>query len=70
MISVSVSLRGRSKPWSRRVRTGASTAGELISELCINPLEVLVKVNGEFIPDTERLRDGDMLELLEITSRG
>ena len=65
-----MTLRGRKKPWSRDVDVRASTVEEALVEIGINPLEVLVKLNGEFVPDIEGIRTGDSLELLEITSRG
>ena len=70
MFSVKVSLRGREKPWSRIVRTGPYAVEEVVAGLGMNPLEVLIKLNGEFVPDTQKVRKGDEMELLEITSRG
>jgi sulfur carrier protein ThiS len=70
MIQVRISLRGRDKPWSRTVKTRSSTVEDIIIEAGLNPLEVLIKINGEFVPDTQRVKSGDRLELLEITSRG
>lgn len=70
MFSVKVSLRGREKPWSRTVRTGPSTVEEVVAGLGMNPLEVLIKLNGEFVPDTQKVKKGDEMDLLEITSRG
>ena len=70
MPRIKVTLRGREKPWSRTVRTEAFTAEGILVEMGINPLEVLVKLNGEFVPDTQVVRTGDSLELLVITSRG
>ena len=70
MHQVKVNLRGREKPWSKTIRTEASTAEGILAEMGINPLEVLIKLNGEFVPDTERVSAGDRLDLIEITSRG
>lgn len=70
MPQVRVTLRGREKPWTRTIRTKSGVVEEVIQEMGINPLEVLVRVNGEFMPDTDRVRTGDRIELLEITSRG
>ncbi len=70
MPKVRVTLRGREKPWTRTIRTKSGVVEEVIQEMGINPLEVLVRVNGEFMPDTDRVRTGDRIELLEITSRG
>jgi len=70
MPRIKVTLRGRKKPWSRDVDVRASIVEEALVEIGINPLEVLVKLNGDFVPDIERIRTGDSLELLEITSRG
>ena len=70
MFSVKVSLRGRDKPWSKTVKTGSSTVEDVVAGLGMNPLEVLIKLNGEFVPDTQKVRKGDRIDLLEITSRG
>lgn len=70
MFSVKVSLRGREKPWSRIVRTGPYAVEEVVAGLGMNPLEVLIKLNGEFVPDTQKVKKGDTIDLLEITSRG
>ena len=70
MPEITVTLSGREKPWKKKVKTKSAVVEEAIQEIGINPLEVLVRVNGEFVPDTERLRKGDKLDLLEITSRG
>ena len=32
--------------------------------------EYLVKINGEFSPDTEKLKDGDVVEFIPISSSG
>ena len=60
-------VRGRDKPWAKTVRTRKSTVEDVLLEMGINPLEVLVKLNGEFAPDTQKVRTGNRLELLEIT---
>ena len=70
MTRIEIKLRGREKPWSKVLDTAAKTAEEAVLEAGINPLEVLIRLNGEFVPDTQKLKSGDRLELLEITSRG
>ena len=70
MPQVSVTIRGREKPVRRSVRAKSRAVESILQEIGINPLEVLIKLNGEFVPDTENARTGDRLELLEITSRG
>ena len=70
MPEIKVTLRGREKPWTRKVKTRSSIVFEAVQEAGVNPLEVLIKVNGEFVPDIAKIRKGDNVELLEITSRG
>ncbi len=70
MPHIRVTLRGRNKPTTKTFKARASTIEGIITEMNMNPQEVLVKLNSEFVPDTERVRKGDRLELLEITSRG
>jgi sulfur carrier protein ThiS len=70
MTRIEIELRGRDKPWSKILDTMAGTAEGAVLEAGINPLEVLIKLNGEFVPDTQKVKTGDRLELLEITSRG
>ena len=70
MPDIRVTVRGRDGPRTRRIRTRSSIVGEAVLEAGINPIEVLIKVNGEFVPDTARVRKGDRVELKEITSRG
>ncbi len=65
-----VTLRGREKPWSKKVRSRSSKVEDIVQKAGVNPLEVLIKLNGEFVPDTAKARNGDKLELLQITSRG
>jgi sulfur carrier protein ThiS len=67
---VNISVRGRSRPISRRIRAKSAVIEDIIIQAGLNPQEVLVKLNGEFVPDIQRARDGDRIELLEITSRG
>jgi sulfur carrier protein ThiS len=70
MPQVSINIRGREKPVRRSVRAKSGVVEKILQEIGINPLDVLIKLNGEFVPDTEKARTGDRLELLEITSRG
>jgi sulfur carrier protein ThiS len=70
MPEVQVTVRGREKARTKKIRTRSSLVFDAVREAGINPLEVLIKVNGEFVPDTARLRKGDRVELMEITSRG
>ena len=65
-----VTIRGREKPWSKKVKSRSAKVEDIVLKAGINPLEVLIKVNGEFVPDTAKARNGDRLELLQITSRG
>ena len=70
MPSVRVTLRGREEPWTKDIRVKSSVVEEVILEAGINPLEVLIKVNGEFVPDTAKIKKGDDITLLQITSKG
>ncbi len=70
MPQVRVCIRGRNKPATKTVRARSTAVECILQEIGINPLEVLIKLNGEFVPDTEKARTGDMLEVIEITSRG
>jgi sulfur carrier protein ThiS len=68
MPDVDVTITGKVRPVKRKA--GPGQADELVASLGINPLEVLIKVNGEFVPDCHMVRAGDRVELIEITSRG
>ena len=70
MPQVTVTLRGREDPWTKKFRSRSPVVEAIVQELGINPLEVLIKLNGEFVPDTHKARTGDKIELLQITSRG
>ena len=70
MPQIRVSFSGREKPWKKTVDTKAKTVEDALIDIGINPLEVLIKLNGEFVPDIERIMAGDKLELLEIAARG
>ena len=70
MPQVRVTIRGREKPFSRTVKARSCAVEDITQEIGVNPLEVLIRLNGEFVPDTEKARTGGRLELLVITSRG
>ena len=70
MPQIRVVIRGRNRPITKSFKAEASTVEGIIAEMNMNSQEVLVKLNREFVPDTERVRKGDRLELIEITSRG
>jgi sulfur carrier protein ThiS len=70
MPQVRVIIRGRNKPVAKTVKSRSAVVEGILAEMCINPQEVLVRLNGEFVPDSQRVRRGDRLELIEITSRG
>jgi sulfur carrier protein ThiS len=70
MPRVKVTIKGRERPATRAFKARASVIEEALAEMGINPQDVLVRLNGEFVPDTQRLSPGDRLELIEITSRG
>lgn len=70
MPGIGVMIRGRARPSRRAVRSGPGTAEGIIRKMGMNPQDVLVRLNGEFVPDIQRVRPGDRLELIEIASRG
>ncbi len=70
MPQVTVTIRGRDKVQRKSVSCRSSLVEEIIRKAGVNPLEVLVRLNGEFVPDIARARSGDKIELLQITSRG
>ena len=43
---------------------------DLLRELKLNPEEVLVSRNGEILPESERLRDEDEVEIIKVISGG
>jgi len=47
-----------------------SSVADALAKSQINPETVLVKRNGEIIPETEKLKDNDFLELLSVISGG
>ena len=70
MPQVRVILRGRKKPVAKTVKSRSAVVEEILLEMCLNPQEFLIRLNGQFVPDNQRIRTGDKLELMEITSRG
>ena len=70
MPRIRVTIRGRNRPFAKTLNSRSAVVEGILAEMCINPQEVLVRLNGEFVPDTRRVRKGDRLELTEITSRG
>ena len=47
-----------------------ATAFDALKKAGINPEIVLIKREGEIIPDAELLNDGDKLELLRVVTGG
>jgi sulfur carrier protein ThiS len=64
MISVKVAYEGETRSVT------AKTIEEAILQIGISPQTVLAKLNGEFAPDDEPLKDGDRLMLIRISSIG
>lgn len=55
----------------RRVKVNkAVTISQFLEEIGINPVTVLVKINGNIVPDDMKLKQGDPLEIIRIVSRG
>jgi thiamine biosynthesis protein ThiS len=47
-----------------------SPVRELLEKMRINPETVLVGRNGEIVPETESLREGDRIEIIRTISGG
>jgi len=54
----------------RKITSDVKTIEELLKKLKINTQSVLVKRNGRFVPVEDKIKDGDELEIIEITSSG
>ena len=50
--------------------TGACSVGELLSRLGINPLEVVVSVNGLIAPEDTLLGSDDLVRIIRIAHGG
>lgn len=46
------------------------TVGELLQDLGINPVEVLVSLNGMLVVEDARVEDGDEVRIYRITHGG
>ena len=66
MVSVKIMYGGE----SRTIRVEGKHVEDAIKQSGISPQTVLAKLNGEFVPDDEKLKDGDNLELKRISSIG
>jgi sulfur carrier protein ThiS len=67
MISVHVSYQGKKSRIS--VRPG-SEVGEVLEKAGINKETVIVRKGEEIIPDNDKLKDKDRIEVLKIISGG
>jgi len=54
----------------RSMDTGACTIGGLLSRLGINPLEVVVSVNGRIAPEDTLLGSDDLIRIIRIAHGG
>jgi sulfur carrier protein ThiS len=66
MISAKITYEGRTKTLKIKGRF----VEDAIKQFGISPQTVLVKVNGEFVPDDQTLKSGDKVELIRISSIG
>jgi sulfur carrier protein ThiS len=67
MISVSVSYQGKNNMVS--VKSGANI-GDVLEKIGINRETVIVRLGGEIVPETEKLKDKEGIEILRIISGG
>lgn len=67
VVKMEVKLKGKEK--EVKLKEG-STVKDLLEALEINPETVLVEREKEIIPETEELKDGDQIHIINITSRG
>ncbi len=54
----------------KKVSAEVKTIEELLKKLKINTESVLVKRNGRFVPIEDEIKNGDEIEVIEITSSG
>jgi sulfur carrier protein ThiS len=47
-----------------------SSIREAIKKAGINPEEVIINRNGTIIPDSEKMKEGELIETIRITSGG
>ena len=47
-----------------------STVSDILKEIKLNPQTVIVSRQGEIIPDTEKVKNGDKLEAIRVVSGG
>ena len=55
---------------TRKIQVEEKTIEELLKKFKINTESVLVKKNGRFVPVEDKMKNGDILEIIEITSSG
>ena len=65
-MQVTLKLNNRTK----KIQTKEKAIEELLKRLKINTESVLVKKNGRFVPVEDKMKNGDILEIIEITSSG
>ncbi|MFH0889623.1 MAG: sulfur carrier protein ThiS [Candidatus Aenigmatarchaeota archaeon] len=59
--------------WSgttKKVETKSRTIESLLKELGINSETVIVSVNGEIVPESQKIRKNDRIEILKVVSGG
>jgi len=43
---------------------------DLLNKIKVNPETVVIKLNGKIVPEEDKLKDGDKLELIDFVSSG
>lgn len=54
----------------RKLKLEGESVEDAIFQLGVSPQTVLSRLNGEFVPDDKKLKNGDSLELKRISSIG
>jgi thiamine biosynthesis protein ThiS len=55
---------------SRTLRRAGCTIDEILRHYTINPLEVIVTVNGRVVPEDTIVTEGDQIRILQIAHGG
>lgn len=67
MLTIRVSFQDKNK---RITIPEKSTIEDILKKMGINRETVIVSVNGEYVPETESVKNKDKIKILEITSSG
>ncbi|MFH0890276.1 MAG: sulfur carrier protein ThiS [Candidatus Aenigmatarchaeota archaeon] len=55
---------------AKKTETKSRTIENLLKELGINSETVIVSVNGEIVPESQKIRKNDRIEILKVVSGG